>query len=210
VEQRKGWANPLVSNCRQPSEFGGVGIFLEVGAHSLNEEDIDQPSDHLGHSNIAGVELGQDMLDRQIEPGTSTLFRRLYVKERRKYDDKRVGVAVLKLHAAADEFRDRPFAASAKYPIHAVRMALDELEEVNHCCLRPVAQDVRVAVRNDNEVARGKPHGFALGLHMEPAAPVGYDIKCRSAISDADAPGGRELEPEQQAASNTYTSQDVV
>jgi hypothetical protein len=155
VEQRKGRADPLVSDCCQPSEFGWVGVFLEVRAHGLNEEDINQPSDHFGHSNIAGIEFRQDMFDRQTKPWTSTLFRRLYVKERRKVVDKRIRVAVLKLHAAADEFRDTPSAASANYPIFARCMSFDELEEVNHCRLRPVPQDMRVATRNDNEVARG-------------------------------------------------------
>jgi hypothetical protein len=54
------------------------------------------------------------------------------MKERRKDEDERVGVAVLKLHAAADESRDAPLAAGAKYSIHAVWMTFDELEEVNH------------------------------------------------------------------------------
>jgi hypothetical protein len=95
------------------------------------------------------------MFDRQTKPGTSGLFRRLYVKERWKDHDKRVRVAVLKLHATAHESRDAPVAASANYPVFAVPMTFDELEEVNHCRLRPVAQDMRVTTRNDYEVARG-------------------------------------------------------
>jgi hypothetical protein len=69
--------------------------------------------------------------------------------------DKRIRVAVLKLHSAADESRDMPSAASANYPIFAVCMTFDQLEEVNHSRPRPVPQDMRVPTRNDNEVARG-------------------------------------------------------
>jgi len=95
------------------------------------------------------------MFHRQIEPGASVLFRRFYVKQSRKDNDKRVGVAVLELHAAADESRNTPFAASANHPIFAVCVTFDELEEVNHCVLSAVAQDVRLTTGNDNEVARG-------------------------------------------------------
>ena len=135
------------------------------------------------------------MFERQTEPGTSVLSR-LYVKKRRKDDNKRIRVAVLKLHAAADESGDAPFAASANYSIFAVCMTFDELEEVNYCRLRPVAHDMRVTTRNDNEVARRQPHGLRHSLDMEPAASARYDIKRRSAITDADAPRGFELEPE--------------
>jgi hypothetical protein len=139
VEQRKSRADPLVSDCCQPSELGSVGIFLEVRTHSLKEEDIDQPSDDFARPNIPGVEFGQDMFDRQTEPGTSVLFRRFYVKQRRKNNGKRVGVPVLELHAAADESGNTPFAASANYPVFALTVAFDELEEVDRCVLRPVA-----------------------------------------------------------------------
>jgi len=136
------------------------------------------------------------MFDRQTEPGTSVSFRRFYVKQRRKDNDKRVRVAVLKLHAAADESCNTPFAPSANHSVFALGVTFDKLEEVNECVLRPVAQDMRVTTRNDNEVARGQLYRLGLRLDVEPAASARYDIKRRSVIGDADAPRGPEREPE--------------
>jgi hypothetical protein len=57
MKQRQSSADLLISNRRQPSEFGGICICFEVPPHSLNKQDVGQSRDYLSCSGAAAVEF---------------------------------------------------------------------------------------------------------------------------------------------------------
>src|SRR5262249_53229274 len=152
MEQRQRSADLLIPQSSQPSGLGGMNVFIQIGADSLHEQNVGQSCDDRRRSCTARIQLLQDMHDRRSEPRGDVFASPLDMDERRKNRKKRVGRAILKLHSATHQSRDRSLAAGVKYPLVVGGAALEQVEQINNLSRWQVSYDVRVTSRHDHEI----------------------------------------------------------
>src|SRR5262245_28047453 len=155
MEQRQCSADLLIPQSSQPSGLGGINIFIQIGADSLHEQNVGQSCDDRRRSCTARIQLLQDMHDRRSEPRSDVFASPLDMDDRRKNRKKRVGRAILKLHSATHQFRDRSLAAGAKCPLVVGGAALEQVEKINTLSRWQVSYDMRVTSRYDHKIAGG-------------------------------------------------------
>src|SRR5215468_3534161 len=150
------------------------------------------------------------MVDRHSEPRCDVFASPLEMDKRRKNRKKRVGRAILGLHSATHQFRDRSLATGAKRPLFVRNVALEKVEIINNLSCWQIPYDVRVTSRYDNEIAGGQLFRLRHAVDFDPALSMRDDVKCRPSIIDAEAPWRAELWPEIGAGSKTDRMQKVV
>src|SRR5262245_4128098 len=150
------------------------------------------------------------MADRRSEPRGGVFASPLEMDERRKNRKKRVGRAILRLHPATHQSRDRSLAAGAKRPLFVRSAALEKVEIINNPGCRQIPYDVRVTSRQDYEIAGGQLYRLCHAVDFDPALSMRDDVKSRPSVIDAEAPWRAKLGPVVGAASKTDRMQKVV
>src|SRR5262245_22106187 len=200
----------LVPQGCQPSGFGGVNIFIQIGADSLHEQNVSQSCDNRRGATAARSQLLKDMADRRSEPRGSFFASSLEMDKRRKNRKKRVGRAILRSHPATHQSRDRSHATGAKHPLFVRISALEKVEIINNRSCWKIPYDVRVTSRQDYEIAGGQLYRLCHALDFDPALPIRDDVKSRPSNIDVEAPGRAKLGPVVGAAPKTDRMQKVV
>src|SRR5262249_48720000 len=150
------------------------------------------------------------MADRHPEPRGSVFASPLDMDERRKIRKKRVGRAILRLHSATHQFRDRALATGAKRPLFVRNVALEKVEKINNLSCRQIPYDVQITSRYDYEIAGRQLYRLSHAIDFDPALSMRDDVKSRPSIIDAEAPGRAKLGLVIGAASKTDRMQKVV
>src|SRR5215831_14001239 len=130
--------------------------------------------------------------------------------ERRKCRKKRVGHAILRLHPATHQSRDRSLATGAKHPLFVRSAALDKVEKINNPSCWRIPYDVQVASRYDYEIAGRQQYRLGHALDFDPALSLRNDVKSRPSVIDAEAPWRAKLGPVICAGSKTDRMQKIV
>src|SRR5215813_3575251 len=128
------------------------------------------------------------MADRRSEPRGGVFASSLEIDERRKNRKKRVGRAVLRLHPATDQSRDRSLAAGAKRPLFVRSAALEKVEIINNRSCWKIPYDVGVTSRQDYEITGRQLYRLVHAVDSDPALSLRNDVKCRPSNIDAEAP----------------------
>jgi hypothetical protein len=127
-----------------------------------------------------------------------------------KNRQKRISHAILRLHFATHQSRDRSRAAGAKRPLFVPNAALEKVEKINSLSCWRIPYDVQVTSRHDNEITGGQLYRPRHTLDFDPALSLRNDVKSRPSVIDAEAPGRAKLGPVVGAASKTDRMQKVV
>src|SRR5262245_50578572 len=188
LEQDQRPADLMVPQGGQPSGFGGINIFIQIGADSLHEQNVGQPCDNRRRATAARPQLLKDMVDRRSEPrGDASAFP-IDMDERRKNRKKRISRAILRLHFATHQSRDRSRAAGAKRPLFVPNAALEKFEKINSLSCWRIPYDVQVTSRYDYEITGRQLYRLGHAVDFDPALPLRNDVKSRPSNIDAEAP----------------------
>src|SRR5262245_12812179 len=117
------------------------------------------------------------MADRHSEPRGNVFASPLDMDKRRKNRKQRVGRAILGLHSATHQFRDRSLATGAKRPLFVRNVALEIVEIINNLSCWRIPYDVRVTSRYDYEIAGRQPYRLGHALDFDPALSMRDDVK---------------------------------
>src|SRR5262245_30941809 len=150
------------------------------------------------------------MADRNSESRGGVFAPPLEMYERRKNRKKRVGRAIFRPHSATHQFRDRSHAAGAKRPLFVRSVALEKFEIINNRSCWKIPYDMRVASRQDYEIAGRQLYRLRHALDFDPALPMRDDVKSRPSNIDTEAPWRAKLGPIVGAASKTDRMQKIV
>src|SRR5262245_19400738 len=200
----------LVPQGCQPSGFGGVNIFIQIGADSLHEQNVSQSCDNRRGATAARSQLLKDMADRRSEPRGSVFASSLEMDKRRENRKKRVGRAILRSHPATHQSRNRSRAPGAKRPLFVRSAALEKVEIINNRSCWKIPHDVRVTSRHDYEIAGAQLYRLGHAVDSDPALSMSEDVKSRPSNIDAEAPWRAKLGPVVGAGSKTDRMQKAV
>src|SRR5262249_35659807 len=203
-------ADLLVTQGGQPSGSGCINIFIQIGANSLHEQNVGQPCDNRRRATAARPQFLKDLADCHSEPRGNVSASPVDMDERRKYRKKRISHAILRLHFATHQSRDRSRAAGAKRPLFVPNASLEKVEKINNPSCWRIPYDVRVTSRYDYEITGRQLYRLGHALDFDPAFSFRNDVKSRPSVIDAEAPWRAELGPVIGAASKTDRTQQVV
>src|SRR5215510_3429045 len=150
------------------------------------------------------------MADCHSELRGSVFASSLEKDKRRKKRKKRVGRAILRLHPATHQSRNRSRAPGAKRPLFVRSAALEKVEIINNRSCWKIPYDVRVTSRHDYEITGRQQYRLRHAVDSDPALSMSDDVKSRPSNIDAEAPWRAELGPVVGAASKTDRMQKVV
>src|SRR5215510_2014158 len=150
------------------------------------------------------------MADCHSELRGSVFASSLEKDKRRKNRKKRVGRAILRLHFATHQSRDRSLAAGAKRPLFVPNAALEKVEKINNLSRWRIPYDVQVTSRHDYEITGRQLYQLGHTLDFDPALSLRNDVKSRPSNIDAEAPWRAKFGPVVGAASKTDRTQQVV
>src|SRR5262245_29977968 len=210
MQQDQRPADLLIPQGGQPSGFGGINIFIQIGADSLHEQNVGQPCDNRSGAIAARPQFLKDLADCHSEPGGNVSASPIDMDERRKNRQKRICHAILRLHFATHQSRDRSLATGAKRPLFVPNAALEEVEKINNLSCWRIPYDMQVSSRYDYEITGGQLYRPSHALDFDPAHSLRNDVKSRPSVIDAEAPRRAKLGPVIGAASKTDRTQKVV
>src|SRR5262245_15012047 len=210
VEQDQRPADLLVPQGGQPSGFGGINIFIQIGADGLHEQNVGQPCDNRSGAIAARPQFFKDLADCHSEPRGNVSASPIDMDEGRKNRKQRISHAILRLHFATHQSRDRSLAAGAKRPLFVPNAALEKVEKINNLSRWRIPYDVQVTSRHDYEITGRQLYRLGHTLDFDPALSLRNDVKSWPSNIDAEAPWRAKLGPVIGAESKTDRTQKVV
>src|SRR5262245_38706135 len=130
--------------------------------------------------------------------------------KRRKNRKKRISHAILRLHFATHQSRDRSLTADAKRPLFIGNEALEKVEKINCPGRWQIPDEVQATSWYDYEITGRQLYRLGHALDFDPALSMRDDVKGRPSVIDAEAPGRAKLGLVVGAASKTDRTQKVV
>src|SRR5262245_57179348 len=210
MEQDQRPADLRVPQGCQPSGFGGINIFIQIGADSLHEQNVGQPCDNRGGAIAARPQFFKDLVHCHSEHRGNVSASPIDMDERRKNRKKRVGRAILRLHFATHQSRDRSRAPCAKRPLFVPNASLEKVEKINNLSCWRIPYNVQATSRYDYEIIGRQLYRLGHSLDFDPALSLRNDVKSRPSVIDAEAPWRAKFGPVVGAASKTDRTQKVV
>jgi len=130
--------------------------------------------------------------------------------ERRKNRKKRISHAILRLHFATHQSRDRSLATGAKRPLFAPNAAIEKVEKINNLSCWRIPYDMQATSRQDYEIAGRQLYRLCHSFDFDPALSMRDDVKSRPSNIDVEAPWRAKLGPVVGAATKTDGTQKAV
>src|SRR5262249_56473828 len=156
---------------------------------------VGQPCDNRRRATAPRPQFPKDLADCQSESRGDISASPIDMDERRKRRKKRISHAILRLHFATHQSRDRSLAAGAKRPLFVPNAALEKVEKINNLSCWRIPYDVQVSSRYDYEIAGGQLYRLGHALDFAPALTLRNDVKGRPSVIDAEAPWRAKLGP---------------
>jgi len=150
MNQLKGLSDVRVRHCAKPPSLTGIEGF-DPAAQRLDEEHFGHPREHGVLPGMLNCGFDDHALQEQLEPA---VVLRPQVQKRRKGFQNADARGARQAEIAADHGRDRSFsAAMSNRP--EMRWPTIEIEQGKRLCAAATREEMGLAARDENEVARG-------------------------------------------------------